>query len=398
VASRGRIYKRGNTWWLAYSHRGKEYRESSGSSKKADANELLNSRLGDIVSNRFVGHAERKLTFDDLTTGYLRDYDLRRLRSKEIAELRVRHLRSFFGEGGRLRNCLAIDIGADLIRQYQEFRSNEDAEAATVNREVAALRRMFAIALKNGRMRFVPPFPDKLEENPPRQGFFEHNEYLAVRVHLRPEYQDVLDFAYYSGWRSSEIKKLAWAEVDLQGRVIRLDPGRSKNKKGRPLPLSGQLFQVIERRVAQRRIDTPRVFHYGGGNAIGDFRKAWRNACTKAGLPGKYLHDCRRTVARNLIRAGVPETVAMGITGHKTRAVFDRYNITAEKELREAMDRLTDYVADLPTEPDVVPMEAVRNAPLDSKTRTIVRSRRSTGAANPCEWRGRRDSNSRPPA
>ena len=208
----------------------------------------------------------------------------------------------------------------------------------------------------------------------------------------------MLDFAYYSGWRSGEIKKLSWAEVDLQGRVVRLDPRRSKNKKGRTLPLSGQLFQIIERRVPQRRIDTPLVFHYRGGNAIGDFRKAWRNACKKAGLPGKYLHDCRRTVARNLIRAGVPETVAMGITGHKTRAVFDRYNITAEKELRDAMDRLSDYVADQPTEPDVVPIQAIGNAPADSKTRTIARCRVSKGAANPCEWRGRRDSNSRPPA
>ena len=84
----------------------------------------------------------------------------------------------------------------------------------------------------------MPLFPKRLEENPPRDGFFEHDEYLTVRAHLPQSYQDVLDFAYYSGWRRNEILGLTWAEVDIKGGVIRLTPRRSKTKTGRVLPIS----------------------------------------------------------------------------------------------------------------------------------------------------------------
>ena len=202
---------------------------------------------------------------------------------------------------------------------------------------------MFRLSVELGWWPSVPVFPARLRENGPRQGFFEHKDYLAVRAALPASYQDVLDFAYYSGWRKREILGLRWDEIDEEASVIRLSPHRSKTRAGRLLPISTPLSGVVARRRAKRRPGDPLVFRRDDVT-VRKWRRAWPDACRAAGVPALLLHDCRRTTARNLIRAGVPERVAMTLTGHKTRSVFDRYNIVNERELLEASDKLSAYL------------------------------------------------------
>jgi integrase len=278
------------------------------------------------------------LTFDTMARTYLEDYVLQRYRSLNTARPRVEHLRDFFG------GWAVGAITADSVRNYQLSRRKQGAEAATINRETSALSRMFQLAIRRGQLERMPLFPQRLEENPPRDGFFEHAEYLKVRAQLPRSYQDVLDFAYYSGWRRNEILELTWDEVDLTGGIIRLTPLRSKTKTGRVLPISPPLQAVLARRSRLRQKQRPRVFGRDGV-PVRKWRTALRDACLKAKVPHRLLHDCRRTAARNLIRAGVPERIAMLLTGHKTRAVFDRYNIVNEQELLTAGERLAAYVA-----------------------------------------------------
>ena len=149
---------------------------------------------------------------------------------------------------------------------------------------------------------------------------------------------------HYSGWRKQEILGLSWEEIDEAGGVIRLSPARSKTLVGRILPISAPIAEALARRRARRDPDSPLVFHRDG-IPIRRWRTAWRTACQAAGVPTRFLHDCRRTAARNLIRANVPERVAMLLTGHKSRAIFDRYNIIHEQELLEAGDQLVAYLA-----------------------------------------------------
>jgi integrase len=127
----------------------------------------------------------------------------------------------------------------------------------------------------------------------------------------------------------------------------------TKNDDGRVVYLTPELKTMLTAQVErvealQRRLGRiiPWLFpHLSKGSRAGerrrDFRKAWKTACKKAGLAGKHRHDFRRTATRNLVNAGVPERVAMTITGHKTRSVFDRYHIVSPGDLQDAMLRLT---------------------------------------------------------
>jgi integrase len=277
------------------------------------------------------------LTFDDMAADYLADYELQQYRTIDSARGRVENMRRVFGGQD------AAEITPATIRRFQATRRQQGMSAATVNRETSGLSRMFRLAIDLGKLQSMPKFPQRLEENPPRQGFFEHDEYLKVRSHLPSGFRDVLDFAYYSGWRRREVTELTWDEVDLAGGVVRLSPSRSKTKSGRLLPISTPLRDVLERRAKRRRKGDALVFKRDGVT-VREWKVAWPNACRRADVPGRLFHDCRRTAARNLIRAGVPERVAMLLTGHKTRSVFDRYNIVNERELATAGERLAAYV------------------------------------------------------
>jgi integrase len=264
----------------------------------------------------------------------------------------------------------AVDITTDRVRAHVTARQEAGAKNASINRELAALKRMFTLAVQAGRLSTRPYIP-MLEENNARQGFVDHGNFLALRDALPDYLKDPVMFLYLSGWRVSEMRGLEWRDVDLAGRVIRLRPELSKNKDGRVLPLSGELLQVIERAAERRRLDCMRVFHVGG-QQIGDVRKPWARACVAAGLgamitvetPGgpkrKYQgltrHDLRRSAVRNMVRAGITERVCMALSGHKTRAVFDRYNIVSEADLTAAADKLDSHLQQQPTTGRVVPL------------------------------------------
>jgi integrase len=334
----GSVYRRGRFWWVKYYRNGKPFRESSKSVNITDARRLLRKREGEIGTGNFLGPNADRIRFEELAGDLLSEYRVNNRKSLKWAKRRVDlHLAPFFG---RMR---AIDITTERVRAYTAKRRDEGASNASINRELAALKRMFNLAAqmtppKVARVPYVP----MLKENNVRRGFFEHEGYLDLIGELPIYLKPLLTFGYYTGARESEILELRWTQVDLSSRTVRLEPGTTKNDQPRTIPITGELFRLLRLRKKTRDSNFPdcEYVFFNKGKQIRKFERAWKSAANRAGIAGKLFHDLRRTAVRNMVRAGVPERIAMAISGHKTRSVFDRYNIVVERDLHEGARRL----------------------------------------------------------
>jgi integrase len=334
--------KYGAKWWVRYSFRGKQIREPADSTISADAWQLLNTRLGEIAIGRFRGRQIDRVTFDDLAQMVIDDYKANGKRSLDRIEDAINHLRVPFG------GVKAIDITADRVTAYTAARKAEQAANATVNRELSALRRMFRLGERAGKVA-GRPYVALLREDNVRTRFFEPEQFAAVQARLPEDLRPAVEFAYLTGWRlKSEVLALQWWQVDFEAGMVRLEPGSTKNADGRVFPfaalpaLAGLLRTQAERTRAIERASgsiIPWVFHRAG-RPIQYFRRTWIRACRLAGLPGRLPHDFRRTAVRNLERAGVPRSVAMKLTGHKTESIYRRYAIVAEQDLKDGVAKL----------------------------------------------------------
>jgi integrase len=338
----GAPYRRGRIWWIRYYHRGLEHRESTKSERLLDAERLLKARWKQIGRGKFIGANEEKVLVSDLFDAQLRDYEQNGWRS--IATLRGRQepLRAAFG------TRRAVDVTGATIEQYKSNRlvSKTKKKAvlavATLNRELATLKRAFRLGVEQERITTVP-FIKLLVEHNVRDGFVEPGTFADIVKHLSNPIDDVSAFGFITGWRKQEILTLRWSDVDLENRRIRLRRENSKNEEPRVIILTDDLLALIQRRWAARQYQTKEgtalsawVFHRRG-RAIVDFRDAWAEACKKAKVPGLLFHDLRRSAVRNMEKAGVSQSVAMKISGHKTDSVYRRYRIVDERDIERAL-------------------------------------------------------------
>ena len=349
----GRIYRRkyngqeSPVWWIEFYANNRQIRESSKSTRYSDAERLLRQRVSEIETGLYAPQAKR-VTVATLLNALLLDYETNE-KSISWANYVDGHLRPFFGY------MLASRIETRHLQRYLLERRKHGIVNKTAKNELGFLRRVFNLARQQTPplIARVPIFPT-IKESPPRSGFFEHDEFLAMRAELPEHLKPVITFAYDTGCRKGEILSLCWDQVDLLTKVVRLNPGETKNDEGRLIPLAGELFEILsmQRQVRDQRWPTcPWVFFRYGQTDQG-FRGAWEEASQRAGLidqrTGKHkriFHDLRRTGARNLVRAGVPERVVMAIGGWKTRSVFDRYNIVSERDLHDAAAKLERHLA-----------------------------------------------------
>jgi integrase len=232
--------KRATTWWISYSIHGKRHRENALSTKRADAVGLLKKRIAEAEAGKPVGSQVARVTLDDLLAMVENDYRANGRRTLNRVQAAAAHLRAFFGGTTKAR-----DITSDRATAHQAARLEEGAKPATINYELATLRRGFRLAARSGKIAVRPEF-DMLHVDNARKGFFEAEQFRAVLKYLPEHLQPLARVAYITGWRKGELLTRQWRHVDMGTGWLRLEPGESKNGEGRQFPFTAALREAIQ--------------------------------------------------------------------------------------------------------------------------------------------------------
>ena len=342
------IYLRGRVFWIRYqapdpdTGYSKEYRESGGT--EAEAKKLLRQRLGEVYTETFIGPERERVTVGELLDDYCEHLVLAGKKSIHRAPegdgyrgammAQVKPLKDWFGA------LPGKKLSTKRIRKYIAARFQEMARA-TVKNEVAVLRAAFRLAKNEGRLREIPHFPG-IKVNNARKVFYEPEEVEKIVKALPDPLNDLVQALYLTGRRKMELCGARWEWVDRTAGTLTIPD--TKNGDPAIIPLEGRFGALIEKRWELHKVRlangtrylTPWIFHRRGKPVL-EFAVAFNKARIAAGVPNKVVHDLRRTAIREFRRAGVEETVAMSMSGHRNRDVFRRYDITSVEDKREAM-------------------------------------------------------------
>lgn len=339
MAGKGSLWLRNGIWHIRYWHLGRSFAETSRSGDPAVARKLLAQRISECNSGKLTGARANKLRFDELAKTILRDYEMKDQKTGGLKTL-LNRLRCYFG------NPKAHDITAFMINRYKQQRKREGAAKATINRELSVLKRMFHLAVNQGNLAQAP-YIEMLREDNAREGFLEPRDLPKILEALPAEYRDPILFLYLTSWRGKEMMSLEWCDVDLVEKNLSLRRENSKNRQARQRSLSGQLLELLQRAYARRIERCSRVFHVDGLQINKNkLYAAWKRARVAAGFPDVLIHDLRRSAIRNMCLAGISEVVAMKLSGHKDRRVFDRYSIVGGEDVRNASLRAEIYLSE----------------------------------------------------
>ena len=336
----GRL-KRTTNWYVEYVVGGRTIREATKYGKRSDAIEFLKKRVSDGLTGKIV--LSNQVTFDDLKNLIVNDYRNNGRKSlPHLEQVRLPKLADVFA------GMKTIDITTAVVERYKSLRLKDGAAPATLNRELAALKRMYRLGLRHGLVATMP-YISLLTEHNVRKGFFELDQFREILKNLPTEYHALFEIAYTTGWRiKSELLTRQWRHVELNGHGwLRLDPGEAKDAtSGREFQFTKWMREVLERQrkfVSQierrKRIVVPWVFCRPDGGQIRSYYNTWQAACDAVGIQ-RIPHDFRRTAVRNFERAGVPRTTAMAMVGHKTESIYRRYSIVDQAMLEVGASKL----------------------------------------------------------
>lgn len=331
-------------WFVKYYVKGKSHTVSAKTTNYDEAVLFLRNRLAE--SSTYPEHHDM---IDRVRMGHLfelliESYVAKGNRSLGEAKLRVK---KYLHE--RLGHMLAKDFGSRAIREYVRRRKTEDAAPATINKELALIRRSMRLgAQEDPPLVARVPYFEMLPVDNARSGVLSWEQYRDV-IRLLPKHARLATvIAYYTGARRGEILSIRREDVDLKARRILRPASATKNKTARYLPIYGDMVAELEMAM-EEKTKCPYLIHYRDERVL-EFKHSWETACKAAGAEGALFHDLRRTAVTNMIEAGLSEREAMEISGHKTRSMLDRYHIVSSQRLKNIGERLAAHMAQVTEE------------------------------------------------
>jgi integrase len=358
---RGRIFQRGETYWMAYYFGGREFRESTKQTDPKLAQVCLSARLDERGAARtgaapFTTPQAKRVTIADLCEGLRKQY----ARNEQLSASNKCVLARLEKDLGDFR---ALEFDAEQFDEYIDQRLEAETAPATINRVGTMLKQCYRYGVQKKLFaQFNVPNITHLEEDNTRDDIFTEGEVARVIENLPEDLRDLTAWCAFTGMRSGEAKLLRWdwihAEVLNIPRSTKTKNKRrkrvTKNKKPRAIPLdTPELAEIISRRRKLRPVEvdgaaelSPFIFHRTGEvGAIRSFQKSWRGACIAAGCPTRLFHSLRRFAVTNLINTGVPIPVAKLWSGHDSDTMFERYGIINTDTMKAEMARVTEYRA-----------------------------------------------------
>jgi len=356
--------KESAVWWIRYRVRGEDVKISTHTGDYDTAFALLQRKKSEVTQGVRQDRDSERVKIASLLDILIADYQKSERATSHDAACRIEsHLRPFFG------HFKAADLTTDEIERYQDRRKSKDAQNATINRELALLRRAYhLVARRTPPLVQNAPFFSMLPVDNVREGFLSWDAYRALRNALPDRVKLLFIMAFHVGCRRGELLQLEWPQVDLDRLQLRLKRNTTKNRTPRTLPFYGDMEQFLRTAREARRDEGTLIFAEDDGSPLGAFRKSWLTACKAAGVGELLFHDLRRTAVRNMMDAGIPQSHAMYISGHKTDSIFRRYDIVSDDRLATASAKMQNLF-DEKMGPKVVQPRPARPGAYSSKKR-----------------------------
>jgi len=308
----------------------------------AQAKLILAKHMQEIVTGKFLAEGKPEPTFFEAADSFLGYSEARRKTYENDIQM-VERLKAYFGN--RPLKTFTPDLVEGFLNHRRKVgnqapgknRNGKALSNSTINRDLGILKCIVNRAVLNGLLEKNSIQRVRTFKEASRDRTLTPEEYEALLARCSPRISIIVQLAYWTGMRKGEILGLRWDQVDLANKIIVLEAADTKTQEKREVPLTEALLDLLKR--TPKTLGSPYVFPHKG-KRMDDIKTAFINARREAGIENFRFHDLRHCAVTNLRKAGVNDSVIMSISGHKTYAMFKRYNRIDRKDRADAFKQV----------------------------------------------------------